>query len=635
MSYSLSLSDTFGANYSTQPTLLESQEYFDVNTFVTNSNFVFDDENSEIKINVVLSNNESNDVISKVQKFLVNIGPSILFNEIKNLSEKISIKIFINDISDEYQISSDYLANSQDNFVVGILFSEDENFIEEYVNNSSLLREKFLLFPRVIKPGESVTIIFSINLLDEFYSEIRNKFVNFSVSLYDLSKIYISLIEQTDSVSLSDFYSFSGINRTYLLLKRNELNTYPSEIDIENFLFYILNSNGFRLDLENNLDKYILYIPFNIVNNIKINKHSSGKLMTKLLIDKISGNYLIQTDIHTGNIDVFSYVEKLVILSILDILRPYYIESIYSSNYQNSNAINLCDVYLDILVRLKNSIETTPMLDTFDSSFNEIGQPLNKYHSALLYNLVFLYATIYTEYSKMLMQLNYLNSSVLASVSALENFLVNTTNKNLYSANINIIKNPLKEDIKNRNVHTLFLLVLVLLAYNKSLVVNDEFSSIFYSVNNIYNLLSNFKEYFHNLGDIISSLDIDVDVDYNPFITSTTTDYNLAIKKLLYIAILEQMPYINSEIFTTIQSQNIKLKDNLLNYLKFLYNSFANISTSIVLVNTTAPNSYNFNDSILNLNVKLINILTFIENINNKNQQNSIIIKYIFNNTLL
>jgi len=100
------------------------------------------------------------------------------------------------------------------------------------------------------------------------------------------------------------------------------------------------------------------------------------------------------------------------------------------------------------------------------------------------------------------------------------------------------------------------------------------------------------------------------------------------------LGLLDQLSTLSLPIFDSNKFASLHIRDHYANYVNVLYNIFANISEEIILVNNMAPNNYNYVQSLLDLNVKLVNAFIFVQNLNRKFQQNSVNVKFIFNDTL-
>lgn len=653
MSYKISIIDRFGTTYETvQNTFLHSQhnivqEYFDVNSYVLNNAFIFDDETTSITLELIISNNfAENTPIPKTQKFLMNIGPSILFNETKNFIDKLVIRMLFSETNNEYIFSSDYEAFSGENNVVGVIFSEDNDFISSYLSSTEV-KKKFVLAPKIIKPKEQVRLTITFSLSDEFSSEIRNKAVPFDQALYDLSKIYITLIEQNDNINLRKFYEKFTINSTYFLLERNALVNAPQVLDLENFLFYVLNLNGVRFQNDGVLKKYLLFANYDIVNNIEYKyEYVNQKIFPNLLLNFDGTNYWLETTASAAEISLASYVEKVIIYTILDMFRPYFVLVNYSPKWQNNNTFILCQTIISLLNDLKNHILNNSVLfDSVTVNLNYTGNPLDLYTAKLLYNALFLYATFYVGFANRLYADSLIDDFTNSYVSQLVSFLNEQENINLYRNNVTLISNYIVSYSEDTLIPVLILLSTYFLFVNYALFSDTQqqiflFDSLSFTPKT---LLDEMYLYFHNFAESLNlkfnniSLDLDKFTVVNVYTNiNFLTNFDLTIKQALCISILDIISTIQLPEFLDSRKFNyIKLKDNLLNYVKFLYNIFSNISSSIVLVDNQRPNSYDFNNSILNLHTKLTNILTFIQNINFKYAQNSIVVKFIFNDTLI
>lgn len=235
MSYSIKIIDNANQYSTSYNQYFFKYEVFDLDSNTTSSNFIFDDENNTITFSLVINNNIPKDKPQpSTQKLFVNFSPSILFNEGKNLFQKILINFTLN--GNSYSVSSDNIAASSDS-VIGILFTDSTEVIQGFLNNKTVV-DKFILVPDVIKNESFITLNFTIVLIEEFSTYLRRKYPKFYEILYDTSKIYINVIEQQKNVSLQNLYSVHSVNKTYLLLDADALSQVNTALNLDNFFIF-------------------------------------------------------------------------------------------------------------------------------------------------------------------------------------------------------------------------------------------------------------------------------------------------------------------------------------------------------------------------------------------------------------
>jgi len=623
MSYSITLV-TSGNTYTTsRNSFFRNYEVFDVDGNFINNNIILDDEKNSVSFSIIIKNNLSkNQVQPTTQKFFVNIAPSILFNSDIQFSGKLLLNVAIN--GNVYLFSSDYISSTTD-ATIGIIFTNSSELIQGYLNNQ-ILKNKFILVPYVIENEDSASLDFTFTLIDEFSTFLRKKYPRFDQILYDLSKIYISAIEQNDLVSLTSLYGSNLNINNYLLLEREVLNQSNTTVDIDNYLFFTLNLNGTRYTYNSTaLDSFVLNTNFNSLCDLLINASSNGFVHSLVRAVNINNVFQLFTTSESFPIDFIKYVEKVLKLVIIDILRPYYINIPYIPINQLNNSLNLSKTLNILLQHLYDDTATKKLLPGYVFS-NSPSDALDDLTRRKLYNLIFIYSYFYIRFLIKSVDKGALSSISFPEITDLISFLNN--HESFYNENINRINIISKNDFQHTDIYFLFTLLPVLVIYSTS--GKNIFSSEVELINKVNDHYALYREITEKLGLI----DLDIDVDADPPSVPTNLDKNFLLKETILLGILDQLSTLSLPIFDSNKFASLHIRDHYANYVNVLYNIFANISEEIILVNNMAPNNYNYVQSLLDLNVKLVNAFIFVQNLNRKFQQNSVNVKFIFNDTL-
>jgi len=623
MSYSITLV-TSGNTYTTsRNSFFRNYEVFDVDGNFINNNIILDDEKNSVSFSIIIKNNLSkNQVQPTTQKFFVNIAPSILFNSDIQFSGKLLLNVAIN--GNVYLFSSDYISSTTD-ATIGIIFTNSSELIQGYLNNQ-ILKNKFILVPYVIENENSASLDFTFTLIDEFSTFLRKKYPRFDQILYDLSKIYISAIEQNDLVSLTSLYGSNLNINNYLLLEREVLNQSNTTVDIDNYLFFTLNLNGTRYTYNSTaLDSFVLNTNFNSLCDLLINASSNGFVHSLVRAVNINNVFQLFTTSESFPIDFIKYVEKVLKLVIIDILRPYYINIPYIPINQLNNSLNLSKTLNILLQHLYDDTATKKLLPGYVFS-NSPSDALDDLTRRKLYNLIFIYSYFYIRFLIKSVDKGALSSISFPEITDLISFLNN--HESFYNENINRINIISKNDFQHTDIYFLFTLLPVLVIYSTS--GKNIFSSEVELINKVNDHYALYREITEKLGLI----DLDIDVDADPPSVPTNLDKNFLLKETILLGILDQLSTLSLPIFDSNKFASLHIRDHYANYVNVLYNIFANISEEIILVNNMAPNNYNYVQSLLDLNVKLVNAFIFVQNLNRKFQQNSVNVKFIFNDTL-
>lgn len=624
MSYSITLINSGNSYTTSKNSFFKNYEVFDVDNNVINNNVILDDENNTISFSLVIKNNLSkNDLQPNIQKFFVNISPSILFNEPIKFSSKLLLTASIN--GNIYSVSSDYISNTTD-AVIGIIFADSTDFIEGYLQNP-ILNNKFILIPDVIKNEEAAYLNFTFTLLDEFATSLRRKYPRFDQVLYDLSKIYISAVEQNDNIALDSLYDFA-LNNKYLILERSILNQSNTNVDIDNYLFFSLNLNGARYTFNTSaLDSFLLNTKYNFFCDFLVNTSSSGFIHTAVNFVRVSNIFQTFTLPQNFPIDFVKYVENVLKITIIDILRPYFVNIPYTPINQVQNAKNISKTLNILLQDLYNNVAKRKLLSGYVYS----GIPsdtLDDLTRRKLYNLIFIYASFYTQFLIKSVDKGALPSYSYQEVTDLISFLNSTNHINFYNENTSKINIISRDEFQYTDVYFLFTLLPVLLIYSNS------GKNIFSSNTGLISKINDHYALYREITEKLGLIGLDIDIDVTPINFTENLDKNFFLKETVMLGILDQISTLNLGIIDYNKFSSLRIRDHYANYVNVLYNIFANISEEIILVNTMAPNNYSYIQSLLNLNVKLVNAIIFTQNINRKFQQNSINIKFIFNDTL-
>jgi len=623
MSYSITLV-TSGNTYTTsRNSFFRNYEVFDVDGNFINNNIILDDEKNSVSFSIIIKNNLSkNQVQPTTQKFFVNIAPSILFNSDIQFSGKLLLNVAIN--GNVYSFSSDYISSTTD-ATIGIIFTNSSELIQGYLNNQ-ILKNKFILVPYVIENENSASLDFTFTLIDEFSTFLRKKYPRFDQILYDLSKIYISAIEQNDLVSLTSLYGSNLNINNYLLLEREVLNQSNTTVDIDNYLFFTLNLNGTRYTYNSTaLDSFVLNTNFNSLCDLLINASSNGFVHSLVRAVNINNVFQLFTTSESFPIDFIKYVEKVLKLVIIDILRPYYINIPYIPINQLNNSLNLSKTLNILLQHLYDDTATKKLLPGYVFS-NSPSDALDDLTRRKLYNLIFIYSYFYIRFLIKSVDKGALSSISFPEITDLISFLNN--HESFYNENINRINIISKNDFQHTDIYFLFTLLPVLVIYSTS--GKNIFSSEVELINKVNDHYALYREITEKLGLI----DLDIDVDADPPSVPTNLDKNFLLKETILLGLLDQLSTLSLPIFDSNKFASLHIRDHYANYVNVLYNIFANISEEIILVNNMAPNNYNYVQSLLDLNVKLVNAFIFVQNLNRKFQQNSVNVKFIFNDTL-
>ena len=623
MSYSITLV-TSGNTYTTsRNSFFRNYEVFDVDGNFINNNIILDDEKNSVSFSIIIKNNLSkNQVQPTTQKFFVNIAPSILFNSDIQFSGKLLLNVAIN--GNVYLFSSDYISSTTD-ATIGIIFTNSSELIQGYLNNQ-ILKNKFILVPYVIENENSASLDFTFTLIDEFSTFLRKKYPRFDQILYDLSKIYISAIEQNDLVSLTSLYGSNLNINNYLLLEREVLNQSNTTVDIDNYLFFTLNLNGTRYTYNSTaLDSFVLNTNFNSLCDLLINASSNGFVHSLVRAVNINNVFQLFTTSESFPIDFIKYVEKVLKLVIIDILRPYYINIPYIPINQLNNSLNLSKTLNILLQHLYDDTATKKLLPGYVFS-NSPSDALDDLTRRKLYNLIFIYSYFYIRFLIKSVDKGALSSISFPEITDLISFLNN--HESFYNENINRINIISKNDFQHTDIYFLFTLLPVLVIYSTS--GKNIFSSEVELINKVNDHYALYREITEKLGLI----DLDIDVDADPPSVPTNLDKNFLLKETILLGLLDQLSTLSLPIFDSNKFASLHIRDHYANYVNVLYNIFANISEEIILVNNMAPNNYNYVQSLLDLNVKLVNAFIFVQNLNRKFQQNSVNVKFIFNDTL-
>jgi len=623
MSYSITLV-TSGNTYTTsRNSFFRNYEVFDVDGNFINNNIILDDEKNSVSFSIIIKNNLSkNQVQPTTQKFFVNIAPSILFNSDIQFSGKLLLNVAIN--GNVYLFSSDYISSTTD-ATIGIIFTNSSELIQGYLNNQ-ILKNKFILVPYVIENEDSASLDFTFTLIDEFSTFLRKKYPRFDQILYDLSKIYISAIEQNDLVSLTSLYGSNLNINNYLLLEREVLNQSNTTVDIDNYLFFTLNLNGTRYTYNSTaLDSFVLNTNFNSLCDLLINASSNGFVHSLVRAVNINNVFQLFTTSESFPIDFIKYVEKVLKLVIIDILRPYYINIPYIPINQLNNSLNLSKTLNILLQHLYDDTATKKLLPGYVFS-NSPSDALDDLTRRKLYNLIFIYSYFYIRFLIKSVDKGALSSISFPEITDLISFLNN--HESFYNENINRINIISKNDFQHTDIYFLFTLLPVLVIYSTS--GKNIFSSEVELINKVNDHYALYREITEKLGLI----DLDIDVDADPPSVPTNLDKNFLLKETILLGLLDQLSTLSLPIFDSNKFASLHIRDHYANYVNVLYNIFANISEEIILVNNMAPNNYNYVQSLLDLNVKLVNAFIFVQNLNRKFQQNSVNVKFIFNDTL-
>ncbi len=624
MSYSITLINSGNSYITSNNSFFKNYEVFDIDGNVLNNTVILDDETNSISFSIIIKNNLSkNQLQPSIQKFFINIAPSILFNSNIKFSGKLLLNVVIN--GNVYSVSSDYISSTTD-AIIGIIFTNSQEFTQGYLNNQTL-KNKFILIPYVIENEESASLDFTFTLIDEFSTALRRKYPRFDQILYDLSKIYISAVEQNDNVSLVSLYN--NLNSSnYLLLERLVLNQSNTSVDIDNYLFFTLNLNGTRYTYDSNaLDSFVLNTNYNFLCDLLINSSSNGFIHSLVNAVNSSNAFQFSTIPENFPIDFIGYVEKVLKLVIIDILRPYYINIPYLPIHQLNNSKKISKTLNTLLQNLYDGTASKKLLPgyVFSTSTSDILDDLTR---RKLYNLVFIYSNFYIQFLLQSVNKGALSSISFSEINDLISFLNDTGHLNFYNENINKINVISKDELQNTDIYFLFTLLPVLIVYSHS--GKNIFNSEVGLITNINDHYALYREITEKLGLI----DLGIDIDVDPIAVPTNLNKNFLLKETVLLGILDQLSTLNLPIFDSNKFASLHIRDHYANYVNILYNIFANISEEIILVNNMAPNNYNYTQSLLDLNVKLVNALIFVQNLNRKFQQNSVNVKFIFNDTL-
>ncbi|MEM3369146.1 MAG: hypothetical protein QXP88_03540, partial [Thermoproteota archaeon] len=185
-----------------------------------------------------------------------------------------------------------------------------------------------------------------------------------------------------------------------------------------------------------------------------------------------------------------------------------------------------------------------------------------------------------------------------------------------------------KEELQYTDIYILFVLLPVLILYSSS------GKNIFYSESDLVSMINNHYALYREITERLGLVNLDIDINADTINFPINVDKNFLLKETILLGILDQLSTLSIGIFDSNKFSSLRIRDHYANYVNVLYNIFANISDEIILVNKLAPNNYAYVQSLLDLNVKLVNGLIFVQNLNRKFQQNSISIKFIFNDTL-
>lgn len=625
MAYSITLISS-GNTYSTSSnSFFRNYEVFDIDSNVTSNDFILDDENNSISFSLIIENKLSkNQLQPNTQKFFVNIAPSILFNEIIKFSSKLLLNVSVN--GNVYSVSSDYISSTTD-AVIGIIFTDSTEFIQGFLNDP-ILNNKFILIPYVIENEGTAYLDFTFTLIDEFSTSLRRKYPRFDQILYDLSKIYVSVIEQNDDISLESLYNTNLNSYNYLLLERSVLNQSNTKIDIDNYLFFTLNLNGTRYTYNTNvLDSFVLNTNYNFLCDLLVSSSSNGFINTSVNLVNTNNTFQAFTVPETFPIDFIKYVEKVLKLLIIDILRPYYINIPYIPINQLQNARNISKILNILLQDLYNNTAKSKLLSGYTYSLNP-SDTIDDLTRRKLYNLIFIYANFYIQFLIKSVDKSAIPSISYQEITDLISFLNDTGHLNFYTENINKINVISKDELQYTDIYFLFVLLPVLILYS------DSGKNIFYSEVGLIANINDHYALYRELTERLGLIDLDIDINVDPISFITNLDKDFLLKETILIGILDQLSTLSIGIFDSNKFSSLRIRDHYANYVNVLYNIFANISEEIILVNSMSPNNYSYVQSLLDLNVKLVNSLIFVQNLNRKFQQSSVNVKFIFNDTL-
>lgn len=245
-----------------------------------------------------------------------------------------------------------------------------------------------------------------------------------------------------------------------------------------------------------------------------------------------------------------------------------------------------------------------------------------------MFNLLYIYANFYINFLIKLLEKGAISSYSYQEIINLSNFINNQQIIDSVTSNIDTIAFSSYDEVKNTDIPILFLLAPILILYSKS------GKNLFSYENFLVNLVNNHYKVYREMSERLGLLDLSIDID-NTFINFySISDTNLLFKEILLLAILDQLSTFSLPVFDSDKFSSIHIRDGYPNFVNTLYNIFSNKAEEVTLVNSVGPNNKTYALSFLDLNIKLINMLIFIQNINRKFQQNSINVKFIFNDTL-
>ena len=572
---------------------------------------------------------EKNNVVQNINKLYLNLYPTTYLKEI----------VFYDFYRFNYILTVDDILSQYNSF--------DINIANYFYWNKYYLNQIKLNLKQTIFICDSIKNLISVTKCLTYLNLIK-----YNILLYNFNnEYYIDLVKlNIDLSSIINYFNYD-LNITYS----------TSNYIIQDFI-----TNISLININTTLDEIVKFIEYStyIINYIKtkidlVNSDLLQNITNLNNIDTSLINYTlstINTDINNFNnnnqikLKLFYFVET----QINNIFINININSIQSSftnlsDYQIQIILNTIINYLFVILLNSNKI-------------NELYNLLNLIYYNQTYDIIN-YDGIYTYIIKntYIYDTTYYNNVLQITNFNYFNFLDDMKTTILYFSNpVNSSTDASIIYVKSMNDGIIDYINNVI---NYFSLINDQIIGIYKYVNNItlgtiaqiniydnenisnlYFLLTNFKQNYEALANIVISNHINIFQEFNPMIDFFTKYYSDINEYLLYIQLINDITNLNSS--STIISQDIlnilgideiySLVTTLLNNITNLYTKSDSdtiiyylqlINVSSTFTNVNLPSSdiviysdYNilqeFNPTLFNFNSTLLNIITDINTIN-------------------